>query len=194
METIELIDDLRKQLKALEVQKESAVTISGLKGYLDVMEKNSTRSKEYVTRQHEGMLAEHSAKTQWGTELFKAVIESGRSALHSVIIINGGAVIALMSVMSGLVGKPSSNKLAACLAEPMLYFGLGVLAGGLGFALRYISQAFYSSDFNNTNTDKFKLGGDIARWLALVAAISGYILFTLGIVGVFNAFSSTFSP
>jgi hypothetical protein len=194
METIELIEDLRKQLKALEDKKESAVTISGLKGYLDVMEESSTSSKEYVARQHEGMLAEHSANTQWGTELFKAVVESGKSALHSVIIINGGAVIALMNVMSRLVGKLSSNKLAACLAEPMLYFGLGVLAGGLGFALRYISQAYYTADFNISNTNKYKLGGDIVRWLALIAALSGYTLFTLGIVGSFNAFSSTFSP
>ncbi len=192
METIELIVDLRKQLKALEDNEQSAVTIIGLKKYLDIVEERSTSSKDYVARKHEGILAEYSANTQWGTELFKAVIESGKSALHSVIIINGGAVITLMNVMSGLVGKPSGSKLAACLAEPMLYFGLGVLSGGLGFALRYISQASYKADFSISNTNKYKLGGDIVRWLALTAAISGYTLFALGIVGSFNAFSSTF--
>lgn len=191
METKELIENLRKQLKLLEDKKESSVKISGLKDYLDAMEVNSTDSNEYLKRQHEGMLAQYSTNTQWETELFKAVIESGKSALHSIIIINGGAVIALMNVMSRLVGKPSSDKLAASLAEPMLYFGLGVLAGGFGFALRYISQSLYTADFITT-TDTYNIGGHIVHWLTLSTAFSGYTLFTFGIVGAFNAFSSTF--
>ena len=193
MQARDLINDLKDQVAQLEFHGENAVSIIGLKKYLDLAEKNSNSSNEFRKMEHEGMLADYAASTQWGTELFKAVLESGKSALHSLLIINGGAVIALMGVMSSLVGKPDGQILAGFLALPLLLFGLGVLSGGLGFAFRYFSQACYTADFQ-TDEPWHELVGNAFRWLAVLSALSGYALFTVAIFGSYHAFSSAFSP
>lgn len=193
MEAKELIEDLRKQIAQLESEEHSSVTIAGLKEYLVLVESDAGHSHQFLSRQHETYLAEFASNTQWGTELFKAVLESGKSALHALIIINGGAVIALMGIMSNLVGKPKGIELASFLSQPLLFFGLGVLCGGLGFAFRYFSQAFYTADFNEPGK-KYMLGGHVFRWLAILVALVGFLLFTFAIIGTYSAFSLAFKP
>ncbi len=193
MEANEIIEDFRKQIAQLESEGHSTVTISGLTEYLALIESDAEHSNQFLSRQHETYLAEFASNTQWGTELFKAVLESGKSALHALIIINGGAVIALMGVMSSLIGKPKGVSLAACLAQPLLFFGLGVLCGGLGFAFRYFSQACYTADFSESGNG-YMLGGNVFRWLAILVALAGFVLFTYAIVGSYSAFSVAFKP
>jgi hypothetical protein len=193
METKELIEDLRKQIAQVESEKHSTISIAGLKEYLVLVESDVDHSHHFLTRQHETHLAELASNTQWGTKLFDAVLESGKSALNALIIINGGAVIALMGVMSNLLGNPKGSELASLLSLPLLLFGLGVLCGGLGFAFRYFSQALYTGDFNESGK-KYMLGGDIFRWLAILVALAGFLLFAFAIVGSYSAFSLAFKP
>ena len=131
------------------------------------------------------MLAHYAAKNQHSIEMVKAVLEAGKSALHSLLLINGGAVVALLGVMSNLAGKPGGILLAKYLALPLLEFGIGVLCGALGFAFRYFSQAFYT--VSKSDKDKFVTWGDRFRYLTILAAIAGYILFGFAIANSYNA-------
>lgn len=131
------------------------------------------------------MLAHYAAKNQNSIEMLKAVLEAGKSALHALLIINGGAVVSLLGVMSNLAGKTGGAHLAKYLALPLLQFGIGVLLGAIGFALRYLSQAFYTD--SRDQKDKLHRVGDLLRYAALCTAIIGYILFGFAVANSYHA-------
>jgi hypothetical protein len=187
MEPKEIIDDLKMQLKEVEKQGHGSVQISGLTSYLDTIEKMATQSDSYRAREYEGMLAHYAAKNQHSVEMLKAVLESGKSALHSIILINGGAVITIMGVMSNLVSKPDGKYLAGSLSLPLLKFGFGVLCGSSGFALRYLSQACYTELFNS-DKKRYQIFGDIFRYVAIVVAICGFVFFGNAIYESYTVF------
>lgn len=112
MESRELIGVIRQELIQVEAQGGTQVGVPALRAYLDALEKHTEASQEHRRREHEGMLAQYEAKSQQSIEMLKAVLETGKSALHSLVIINGGAVIALLGVMSSLAGKPDGTLLA----------------------------------------------------------------------------------
>lgn len=191
MESQELIDAFRKQLDQVEEQGNAQVQVAALRAYLSALEKDAGASQEFRRREHEGMLAHYAAKNQHSIEMVKAVLEAGKSTLHSLLLINGGAVVALLGVMSNLAGKPGGILLAKYLALPLLEFGIGVLCGALGFAFRYFSQAFYT--VSKSDKDKFENWSDRFRYLAILAAIAGYILFGFAIANAYNAVGWSFS-
>lgn len=131
------------------------------------------------------MLADFAARNQHSIEMLKAVLEAGKSALHALLIINGGAVVAMLGVMSNLVGKPGGAMLAKYLALPLLQFGIGVLLGAIGFAFRYLSQACYSH--SNSPSDRNDRAGDWLRYAAILSAIIGYVIFGFAIANSYNA-------
>jgi len=191
MESKEIIEAFREQLDQVEAQGNAQVQVSSLRAYLSALEKDANNSKEYRKQQHEGMLAHYAAKNQHSIEMLKAVLEAGKSALHSLLIINGGAVVALLGVMSNLAGKPAGAVLAKYLALPLIQFGIGVLCGALGFAFRYFSQACYSMSVKENV--KYETWGDRFRYLAIASALVGYVLFGFAITNAYHAVLWSFS-
>lgn len=192
MESKEVISAFRNQLDQVEAQGSQQVQVSSLRAYLDALEKDADASQEYRKQEHAGMLAQYAVKSQHGIEMLKAVLEAGKSALHALLIVNGGAVVALLGVMSNLAGKPGGTLLAKYLALPLLQFGIGVLLGALGFAFRYLSQACYS-EYNYGNT-KFQTWGDGFKYAAILSALTGYVLFGFAMVNSYHAVLWAFSP
>lgn len=191
MESRELIGVIRQELIQVEAQGGTQVGVPALRAYLDALEKHTEASQEHRRREHEGMLAQYEAKSQQSIEMLKAVLETGKSALHSLVIINGGAVIALLGVMSSLAGKPDGTLLARYLALPLLQFGIGVLCGALGFAFRYFSQSYYAA--STRDKDKFEIWGDGFRFLAIFTAMAGFVLFGFAITNAYHAVVWSFS-
>ena len=192
MESKEVIEAFRKQLDQVEGQGGQQVQVSALRAYLNALEKDADSSQEYRRQEHEGMLAHYTAKTQHSIEMLKAVLEAGKSALHALLIINGGAVVALLGVLSNLVGKAGGSDFAIALALPLLLFGIGVLAGATGFAFRYFSQACYSE--SDDDNDKYEKWGDRFRYSAIATALGGYALFGIAIAYSYKAVLLAFMP
>lgn len=190
MESQELISEFRKQLDQVEAQGDQQIQVAALRSYLDALEKDASASQEYRKREHEGMLAHYAARNQHSIEMLKAVLEAGKSALQSLLVINGGAVIALLGVFSRLAGKDGGASLARHLSLPLLLFGLGVLVAALGFAFRYFSQACYSE--SNTEKDNSQKAGDMFRYAAIASALCGYILFGIAVVNAYYAVTCSF--
>ncbi|MDI1339353.1 hypothetical protein [Polaromonas sp.] len=185
MESQELIAALRAQLDQVEAQGAQQVQVSALRKYLGALEKDAGASQDYRNREHAGMLAHYSAKNEHSIEMLKAVLEAGKSALQALLIIHGGAAIALLGVMSNLAGKDGGQQLARYLALPLLQFGIGVLVGAAGFALRYFSQACLTE--SKQPNDKFHVWGGWFRVGAIASAFIGYCLFGLAVVNAYQA-------
>jgi hypothetical protein len=132
--------------------RETNKSVASLRWYLDALKRDAQASQQHRNREHAGMLAHYAAKNQRSIEMLKAVPEAGKSALHALLIINGGAVIALLGVMSNLAGKTGGAALGRYLALPLLQFGIGVIVGAIGFAFRYLSRTCYSGSIDLKGT------------------------------------------
>ena len=185
MESQEFIDAFRTQLDQVESQGHQQLQVAAIRTFLDALERDASASQEYRNREHAGMLAHYAARSQHSIEMLKAVLEAGKSALHALLIINGGAVVALLGIMSNLVGKSDGAILARYLSLPLLQFGLGVLAGALGFAFRYFSQSCYSG--SEDPNDKLHLAGNWLRYGAIASALAGYVLFGFAVINSYHS-------
>lgn len=190
METDELIAAFRVQLDAVEASGGQQLPVVAIREYLAVLEHDAGKTQEYRNREHAGLLAQYSAKSQLGVEMLKAVIEAGKSALQYLIVINGGAVIALLGVLSNLAGKNAAAPLARYLALPMLQFGIGVMAGAVGFAFRYLSQACFAE--SAVIEDKYFRWGERLRYAAIACAILGFCAFGTALVNSYHAVGWSF--
>jgi hypothetical protein len=100
MEAIELIETFNREVSILEQQGTKQVHTGVLKTFLIELQKGITTSGEHRQREHEGSLAKYAAQNEFQIEMFRAVIEAGKTGIQTLLIVNGGAVIALMGVMS----------------------------------------------------------------------------------------------
>ncbi|MGH1438776.1 MAG: hypothetical protein ACRBBR_01595 [Cellvibrionaceae bacterium] len=193
MEAQEIIEDLRNQLKLLKKQNQKKINITSLNNYLDIIEKDKTLSNEHQNRELNKTLAAESSDTQWGLELFRATIESGKTALNSIIIVNGGAIIVIMSVIANLVGNQDGQQLARHLAESLKFLSIGVLAGSIGLGFRYFSQACYTKAHYKSSSahDKY---GDRLLFITIIIGCIGIGVFINAIFLSYNAFSLAFKP
>lgn len=189
MEAQEIIDSLRIQLEQVKSEGNTQVQVSALLAYLTAVESDADRSKSYREQQHAGMLAQYSAKNQQNIEMLKAAVEAGKSALHALVIINGGAVIALLGIMTNLVGDPRGEVLAKYLSLPLLEFGLGVFCGALAFGFRFFSHDFFLNAADSNNHQKW---GVWFRWASIGTSALGYFLFVIAIVNAYNAIRWSF--
>ena len=101
-----------------------------------------------------------------------------------MVLINGGAVVSLLGFMGATISKGLSSSLGANLTHPLLYFGIGVLAGALAFGGRYCAQWFYSSTMMKT--------GHSFLVVTIIVVITGYAFFGVGICEAYTAFSKQF--
>lgn len=185
MEASEVISAFHRQLDEVQAQGNSTIPLQAIRAYLQILERDSASSQEHRNREHQGMRAEYSAKTELSIEMLKSVLEAGKSALHYLLLINGGAVVALLGVLSNLAGNKGGIIFAKYLALPMLQFGVGVLLAATGFAMRYFSQAFYASVEGDDR--KYMVWGDLFRNLAIAVGLGGYVIFGFAITNAYNA-------
>jgi hypothetical protein len=184
MESRDLIEDLRRQLSQVEAQGGTQVQVAALRSYLEAVEKNAAVSLEHRKLEHEGMLAHYAAQSEFNIEMLRSVLESAKSGIQALLVINGGAVIALLGVMSNLATRPGGDLLARYLALPLLEFGAGVLCAGLAFAFRYFSQACYSEGGGEKN--KYTTWGDRLRIVTILIGVAGYVLFGVAMVNAYQ--------
>lgn len=186
MESAEVLNKLKTELDAVGATGQNAVAIEALQKYIDDLRTHATSSVELRKLEQQRSLAHFDAQTKHAIEMFKSVIDSGREALNALVLVNGGAVIALLGFMGATISKGLPAPLGMQLTLPILLFGLGVLMGALGFGIRYLAQACYAYNRNTLGT-VFNVSS------SLVAA-AGYALFGYGVYVAYRSFVLQFAP
>lgn len=188
MEYPELLNALKADLNKILASGQSTVQIEALQKYIEtgLSSKQTDNDLERQKLEQQRSLAHMDVRTKHEIEMFKSVIDAGREALNALILINGGAVVALLGFLGAAITKGFSPSLGLQLTPSILFFGTGVLAGSISFGLRYVTQYCYAYDW-------FKTGHGL-NISANLAAITGYILFGGGIFTAYYAFVEQFSP
>jgi hypothetical protein len=176
MELEEALATLKADLDAVTAAGENSVSVERLRQYLDRLNTQADRSRE--------------ARQQWheiGLENFRTVIAAGKEAINAIILINGGAAIALLAFLGNVLSR-KNEILVRALALPLLLLSVGVLCGGIGFGLRYLSQFFYADIKSRTWTRKMGHCFNGAAWLV---AVTGLLLFTCAMWATYAAVTSS---
>ncbi len=89
---------------------------------------------------------QHSHSIQ--VEMFRAVVMAGQSAMQSVVLINGGAAVALLAFLGHAISTKASAVFVQPIANALYLFVIGVLYGSLAMGSTYVSQSLYAIDIN----------------------------------------------
>jgi hypothetical protein len=92
----------------------------------------------------EGSNAHEERVHAWNLEGFRQVISLGQSALKSLMLINGGAAVALLAFLGNLLAQKLAIPLLP-FADSMRSFVSGVALSAAAYGLTYFSQLCYDN-------------------------------------------------
>jgi hypothetical protein len=84
----------------------------------------------------------------WNLEGFRQIIALGQSTLKSMMLINGGAAVALLAFLGNLITRSGSSTNVVVFAGSMRMFVVGVFLAAVAYATTYFSQLFYGGEKN----------------------------------------------
>ena len=126
----------------------------------------------------------------------EAAVKSGEAAIRTVILSNGGAVVAVLAFLGNLSSKVSPQQISA-VANSLTYFSLGVAAGLLAMLGAYFTNYYHScmgSSWVRTwqhpyfhdgpETPYYRRLASLYHWLAIIAGTASLLLLIYGIVDV----------
>lgn len=119
-------------------------------------------------------------------EIFKSAVSAGENSLKTVVLINGGAAIALLTFIGN---KPTSDVDVEKLLFSMILFSVGTFLGGLASCLHYQDRLFRNKKYWK-NEDGENLWD---KWCDICVGLS-YVLFVIGFSFAIWAFCKLVSP
>jgi hypothetical protein len=118
---------------------------------------------------------------------FESVISTGQNALKSIIMLNGGAVVALLAFVGATWNKFANPAMVKTLLIAMMLFDAGVLLSSVAAGVTYLGQRAYYCEKNKA--------GDVYVWLTIFLVVLAYILFIVASgVAVWGFWSGQLPP
>ncbi len=170
----------------MKQQGVAAVFVDNLINYLQAVEQSPEpnpspadmeRYKAELEQHIEGMKHANAASL----ENFRAVIAAGQAATKSIILINGGASVAMLAFIGHLarIGSTSVPAYANCL----LPFVAGTLLGGIVSGGTYLAQFFFGG-----RKPWHQRAGGIVNTTVIVLGICSFVAFGVGAWQTYSAF------
>lgn len=150
----QLIQAYRTELKKAEAAGLTAIQTSTLHSIFDDLEKRLSAGLaqphpleiEKFRSDLAGSLAYQEHAHNWSLEGFRQVIALGQSTLKSMMLINGGAAVALLAFLGNLITRSGYSANVHTFADSMGMFVFGVFLAAVAFATSYLSQFFYAGE------------------------------------------------
>lgn len=196
MKAIDVIKTIQEGISGIKENGHKSLDIIAMEKYLhnislevttfeEKQKSNRKLSIEQWKLAHELRLAQYAAEAESNLENFRSVILAGQGALKSLMLINGGASVALLAFIGNLLSKDEHYTLANSIAISLIFFVVGVLCGGAAAAFTYLSQLLYVEGNNKV--------GRIAHLISVATGLGALILFGLGAFTTYDAFVDGFS-
>lgn len=129
-------------------------------------------------------IAQYNAQSAAALEMFKSVISYGQMTLKGALLINGGAAVAMLALISNLWGRVLDPFSMYHLAKAVTLFGTGVLSAGLAIGFTYVTQCSYERAMANS---KYKLASYVVHGITVIIALISFIMFGMGIFQAYDA-------
>lgn len=137
--------------------------------------------------EHQRRMTSIEAGTKVQAEHLKAIISFANATLKSILLINGGAIVAFIAFLSNNLRFAETDPLLAGLYvhlwKALVMFGLGAVAASLCYGASYISQSAFAQEYDQglvsqgddcSNEPKGWITGNRARNVAIVICVIAY--------------------
>ena len=195
MDANELLEYIREDERALREQNVEVIYPKNFYSWVKELEAlvKSSEGGPLTDAQIEENRATHQSNlaaynVQWASnlEMFRATVQYGQAALKSVILINGGASVALLAFIGNIFSNNIVEpKILIGLSNSLIGFVLGVLFSAVAVGLTYLAQSCFG-----LMSKGGKLAGHVLNGIIISLVISAYYLF---FYGAFEAYK-TFMP
>ena len=152
MKLKEFLDLNRKELASAEAEGLNAVSPTTLRKIFDQIESLFCSGGDLHPGEMEkfrsalaGSLAHEERQNTWSLEQFRQILVLGQSALKSVMLINGGAAVALLAFIGNLSGKTPPTPPVLPFANSLWVFVFGVFLAAVAYGLTYLGQLCYAA-------------------------------------------------
>ncbi len=119
---------------------------------------------------------------------FGATSSAGQGALKGMLLINGGASVAMLAFIGNIYNNIHSPELLHAISKSMMIFVWGTFLGAFAFAIVYLSEYFGSIAFEDTKKSKTRAFSLFLNYLSWVIVVLGYLLFLWGAYNASGAF------
>lgn len=149
----DILNVIKEDFSSLKSNGLNQVNIDSLIDYLDKLEEVGTKDKE-VELENLRALNQSSLNVQQHNleaylEAFRATISAGANIVKMLMLVNGGAAVALLAFIGNIWTKSSISDYVPLLSISLKYFCYGV-AGSLGCgAFTYFCQLLVSHNYLN---------------------------------------------
>jgi hypothetical protein len=195
MKTNDVFDILKDAIGTAREANVTHVAIEDLERLTAEIESQAQESPEGVSAS-EASMEHYKAKLaalgrslqqehEMELEMLRSVITTGQNALKAVLLINGGAAVALLAFVGSLWNNPNAEPLRPELAYGLSLFVWGVLAAACASGASYLSQAGFGGEFGSRSHSI----GEVARWLSVAFVVGSYALFGWGAWNTYVAVS-----
>jgi len=174
----QIIQTIKNDIASAKNSGSYAIDVESLINYIESIEqnlnqKNNTPSKEESLERFKALNANSLAHYNWvreqDIELFKSVILSGQSSLKAVIILHGGAAVALLAFIGHLIVNSGTRFLIAQFSPVMTCFLVGVLLGVISHGSTYFAQYSFHRKWNTF--------GNICNIFTIFLTTLSYLIF-----------------
>lgn len=172
MDAKEFARKLESSIVEVKSQGHETVRCDNLIRYINELieagcsETDSTEATESQKARTQFALEEYKHNSSATLEMFKSVIQSGQNAIKTMLLLNGGAAIALLA----FIGKLSDNNSRAIpdFAYSITSFVVGALLMGFVACLTYLAQIAFDSHVSRHQ----KIGTCLQISCAILGALS----------------------
>lgn len=135
---------LLKELKDLKEKGVETIHIGSLIEFLEEDRSESDKERFSQSLQHVAELERYKAENASRLEMFRSVIVLGHNAITATFLINGSAVIALLTFLGNIWARTSIHTQARGLAWSLAFFCSGVFFSAVARGLTWWSQNTYA--------------------------------------------------
>jgi hypothetical protein len=149
----------------------------------------------------------HDTNRDFHIYVNKSTVETSNLTLRTLVLINGGAAIAVLTFLGGVASKDKVEfAQVGLVADTIKWFAIGVALAVFGMALAYLTHfataVIASSRVNNWEHPYVTDGAKTKRWrkinrtlhvLAIIVAIASQIFFLFGMFTASNAITHLLS-
>lgn len=178
-----LIRQIIEQLTTLQKEGQQVVPIEAVNRALEGLPPDHANSLEARKIQFQADIETFKVRSTAKVETFRSVVDTAKSALATIILINGGATVALLTFIGNLAkaGAAMPHTPKALLVSTGC-FAAGVLLGALATGGLYMTQSSFNEEFPSRGW-KFR---STTIFLALLALCA----FAAGVIAALDGFAS----
>ena len=200
-ETRELIALIRRDIGIVRAEGATSVTIASLEVFLATVEDFIAKHPnaeiptiEQARLQHASNLAWYEAKAASSRELFQSVIAMATLTIKSLILINGGAVVALLAFIGHLATSATGRPAIHAFAAPLQWFVIGVGTATLFAGFVALAQKCFAEEYDAAEESKrkrrLKFWANAFVWISIIFGVSSISAFAVGSLFAYCVFST----